>query len=112
MCAAFTVLAASVSATHKLGSSCGGKHIGTLGCSNDECTVVSDIPSFLAIQCVEILDNAIVEPIALIESRSSATPLATETITGNSLSLALASNARMELATMVIQRTRALPKAI
>ncbi|KAL1586598.1 hypothetical protein WHR41_05301 [Cladosporium halotolerans] len=45
MCAAFTVLAASVSATHKLGSSCGGKHIGTLGCSNDECTVIKCNPS-------------------------------------------------------------------
>lgn len=35
------VLATTATATHKLGSSCGGKHVGTLGCSNDDCTVVS-----------------------------------------------------------------------
>ncbi|KAL1303045.1 hypothetical protein AAFC00_003355 [Neodothiora populina] len=34
------LLVASGEATHKLGSSCSGKDIGTYGCSDDECTVI------------------------------------------------------------------------
>lgn len=34
------LVAGQAMATHKLGSNCSGKDIGTYGCSKDECTVV------------------------------------------------------------------------